>query len=62
MSENWISLTLFVAKLNEDDVNCGNTNLNEDMIVAVLIPGVTTQTKFGNRTQSNQKHLRWEFD
>ena len=22
---------------NEDDVNCGNTNLNEDAIVAVLI-------------------------
>ena len=23
---------------SEDDVNCGNTNLNEDAIVAVLIP------------------------
>ena len=22
---------------NEDDVNCGNTNLNEDMIVAVVL-------------------------
>ena len=22
---------------NEDNVNCGNTNLNEDMIVAVVI-------------------------
>ena len=23
---------------DEDDVNCGNTNLNEDVIVAVLLP------------------------
>ena len=38
MSENWISLTFFfLAKLNKDDVNCGNTNLNEDMIVSVVI-------------------------
>ena len=27
----------FLAKLNKDDVNCGNTNLNEDMIVSVVI-------------------------
>ena len=25
------------SSLIEDDVNCGNTNLNEDMIVAVVI-------------------------
>ena len=43
-------------------MHCGNTNLNEDMIVALLIPGVTTRTKFRNRTQSNQKHLLSEFD
>ena len=27
----------FLAKLNKDDVNCGNRNLNEDMIVSVVI-------------------------
>ena len=37
-------------KWNEDDINCGNTNLNENMIVAVAIAyqpekiGITTAT------------------
>ena len=34
---------------HEDDMNCGNTNLNEDMIVAVVIAN-SPEKKFGTST------------
>ena len=33
---------------NEDDVNCGNTNSNEDMIVAVGQPGGSVNLNSAN--------------
>ena len=33
---------------NEDDVNCGNTNSNEDMIVAVGQPGGSVNMNSAN--------------
>ena len=37
---NFIStynIVITISGINEDDVNCGNTNWNEDMIVTVVI-------------------------
>ena len=35
---------------HEDDMNCGNINLNEDMIVAVVIANSPEKKKFGTST------------
>ena len=37
MHNEYFKAVVAIAIKNEDDLNCGNTNLNEDMIVAVAI-------------------------
>ena len=42
---------------HEDDMNCGNTNLNTDMIVAVVIAN-SPEKKMGLQWDSNPWPLR----
>ena len=42
---------------HEDDMNCGNTNLNTDMIVAVVIAN-SPEKKMGLQRDSNPWPLR----
>ena len=43
---------------HEDDMNCGNINLNEDMIVAVVIANSPEKKNSGHQPDSNPWPLR----
>ena len=43
---------------HEDDMNCGNTNLNTDMIVAVVIANSPEKKNWGLQRDSNPWPLR----